>query len=155
METIQDDRRFYLQDTPGNEAEDTVANSYRYELTCEYEKLSAIYGENEALKISANNIQSDHEKGIYKKEIIIHSLSTLTEEGLFSEDFQSANNVQEDVAKYGLVDFKVIAADFSMKWSEKALTQVPQWGDGRYTWFFLCGKTSSEDSWKIYEVYWY
>lgn len=148
------DRHFELQDPPENIAEELVANTYYYNISCQFDELYNIYVDNDYMKILVNNTKLNFEDGVYIKDFVIHSLSTLTKEELLNLSFDFVDSLlQDDVAKFKLTHLTVIQADVSMAWSEKALEYGPQIGDGRYYDFYLCGKDSDSDFWKIYEIY--
>lgn len=70
------DRHFEAEVAPENIVEDLVFHDYYYDIKGEYDKLSGIYGENDALKISAKNEEKRYHEGVYIKAYSIYSLST-------------------------------------------------------------------------------
>ena len=59
----------------------------------------------------------------------------------------------EQAATYGFKEYKIVRVEFSQRWSDKALEQAPQWGDGTYTRDFAVGKESGfRGKWKIFEL---
>jgi hypothetical protein len=146
------DRHFKLEDTPENFAEELASNFYYYNISGKYDKLYDIYGEDERLKLMAINEKMSFEKGDYIKEYVVHSLSTLTKESFKNASTYYFKKALVDLEKFKLTDITVIKAEISMAWSEKALSGGPQLKDGRYVRFFLCGKASVSDSWKVYEI---
>lgn len=143
------DRSFTLEDIPEIYPEELVVNNYYYDIAGEYDKLGDLYGENEALKISADNEKKNFDEGIYVKEYIIHDVAPIAEDEL---DEMLAKQIASDIEKYTLSDSLIIKADIDLVWAETA--EAPQIGNGRYPRIFLCGRQSVEDDWKIYECYW-
>lgn len=153
-EETSDDRHFSLKALPQNIPEELVANHYYYDIAGEFEKLSNIYGENEALKISVTNTKEDFNQGAYIKEYIVKTLSVLPKDELESATSAIAFSLEKDVQSFNLTAFTVIKAEISMLHSQESLDRGPQLGDGDYVFSFLCGKSEHIGEWKIYEVYW-
>src|SRR5665647_2821676 len=80
--SIFDDRHFKLDVLPQNIPEELVANNYYYNIAGEFEKLSNIYGENEALKISARNTRNNFQEKVYIKEFVVKNLSVVKKDEL-------------------------------------------------------------------------
>lgn len=109
------------------------------------------------------DVQFYREPGMHFSELILHSLDTFTREnffpggGYFEEQEWSdrfLEDLMEEVAEHGLVEYTVVCANLSWKWTDAALAAGPQLGNGRYERPFLLGRTAEDESWKIYELYW-
>lgn len=148
-QTQVNDRSFTLEDIPEIYPEELVVYNYYYDIVGEYDKLSDLYGENEALKISADNEKKNFDEGIYVKEYVIHDVAPMAEDEL---DEMLAKQIASDIEKYTLSESLTIKADIDLVWADSAA--APQIGNGRYPRLFLCGRQSLEDNWKIYECYW-
>lgn len=148
-QTQVNDRSFTLEDIPEIYPEELVVYNYYYDIVGEYDKLGDLYGENEALKISADNEKKNFDEGIYVKEYIIHDVAPMAEDEL---DEMLAKQIASDIEKYTLSESLIIKADIDLVWAETAA--APQIGNGRYPRIYLCGRQSVEDDWKIYECYW-
>lgn len=148
-QTQVNDRSFTLEDIPEIYPEELVVYNYYYDIVGEYDKLGDLYGENEALKISADNEKKNFDEGIYVKEYIIHDVAPMAEDEL---DEMLAKQIASDIEKYTLSESLIIKADIDLVWAETA--EAPQIGNGRYPRIYLCGRQSVEYDWKIYECYW-
>lgn len=148
-QTQVNDRSFTLEDIPEIYPEELVVYNYYYDIVGEYDKLGDLYGENEALKISADNEKKNFAEGIYVKEYVIHDVAPMAEDEL---DEMLAKQIASDIEKYTLSESLIIKADIDLVWAETA--EAPQIGNGRYPRIYLCGRQSVEDDWKIYECYW-
>lgn len=148
-QTQVNDRSFTLEDIPEIYPEELVVMNYYYDIVGEYDKLSDLYGENEALKISADNEKKNFDDGNYVKEYIIHDVSPLAKDEF---DEMLEKQIASDIEKYSLSESLTIKADIDLVWADSAA--APQIGNGRYPRLFLCGRQSLEDNWKIYECYW-
>lgn len=148
-QTQVNDRSFTLEDIPEIYPEELVVYNYYYDIVGEYDKLGDLYGENEALKISADNEKKNFAEGIYVKEYVIHDVAPMAEDEL---DEMLAKQIASDIEKYTLSESLIIKADIDLVWTETA--EAPQIGNGRYPRIYLCGRQSVEDDWKIYECYW-
>lgn len=153
-EATFNDRHFKLEDVPENLAEELVAENYYYDIAGEFDKLGNVFGENEALQISAANTQKNYQEGVYIKDLVVKNLSVIKKDELNNTQSPAAFSLEKDVTEYGLTEFTVIRAEISMAFSQKALSRGSQLGDGDYTRSFLCGKNKDVNEWKIYEVYW-
>lgn len=94
------DRHFAAEVTPANIVEDLVFHDYYYDIKGEYDKLSEIYGDNEALIISASNEKKTFYEGAYMQEYIIHSLSTWTKGDFKSSEYIEKHIIVRDILKY-------------------------------------------------------
>lgn len=157
-----EDRTLVYGDGPENIVEALVAYNYYCETLLAFDELYDHMG-GEALQISVKKQKEDAEKGIYCTEQTIHSLDTLTEQDFapggdyFTTEEQAERfitDLSEVVAEYALTEYTVVYSDLSWKWSEAALEQGPQLGNGRYERLFLLGHTDNDESWKIYELFW-
>lgn len=160
-----DERLFILEDVPENVVEEIAVNNYYFPISGQFDKLLEIMGDNEVLKISAQNEQKSFEEGYYFNENIIHKISVLTEQDFLdtsvSDYFSNSedatdfiNELEAYISKYGLLEYTVVYIDLSWKWSENALQRAPQLDNGRYERLYLLGKTDINESWKIYEIFW-
>ncbi|NCC15081.1 MAG: hypothetical protein EOM28_01825 [Clostridia bacterium] len=154
MNATVNDRHFEAEEAPENVVEELVFDHYYYDIKGEFDQFADIYGEIEALKISARNTKKKFEEGAYIKEYIIHSLSTWSKEEFQNSDYVEIHILKDDVLKYQLSSFAIVQVDISMALSQAALERGPQLGDGEYTRGFLCGKKTDDDIWKIYNIYW-
>lgn len=89
---------------------------------------------------------------------IIHKISTLSEKEYGKRELESGEpnplyyyGWEDLVDKYKLIEYKIIYVNFTQTHSEKAIKQDPQWGDGMYSRSFLVGRTSEDDSYKIFD----
>ena len=153
-EATFDDRYFRLEVMPQNIPEELVANDYYYNIAGEFEKLSNIYGENEALKISASNTRKNFQEKVYIKEFVIKNLSVAKRDELKTTKSPMISSLKDYIEKYSLTEFTIIRVEVSMTYSQEAINRGPQLGEGTYVRSFLCGKGNDEKEWKIYEVYW-
>lgn len=142
-------RGFTLEAAPKSSVEELVVNNYYYDIASEYDKLSDLYGDNEALKISAANEKKNFDEGIYVKDYVIHEVTTLTQNEI---DALLAEHIQADIDQYSLSVTAVVKADIDFVWGEDAVGA--QIDSGRYPRIFLCGKVNADDDWLIYEIYW-
>lgn len=150
------DRHFLCEDNPENVAENLIYGFYAYNIQADWEKYNALFGEeNEALQITAENEKKAFAEGRYIKEYIIHSLKTLTLDDIATVDAGFVDLYQRDAKHYGLKAYTVVQAEITMAHSQASLEAGPQIGDGTYTRYYLCGKTSDENAWRIFEIYWY
>ncbi|MDD4844858.1 MAG: hypothetical protein PHU31_11120 [Anaerotignum sp.] len=154
LDDTVDDRHFEAEEAPENIVEELVFHDYSYDIKGEFDKLLEIYGEEEALKISARNTKKSFDEGAYMKEYVIHDLSTWSKEDFQNSDYDFMHILKSDILKNQFTSFAIVQVDISMEWSKAALDRGPQLGNGEYTRLFLCGKNSDDDSWKIYEIYW-
>lgn len=148
------DRHFKLEVLPQNTPEELVAYDYYYDIAGEFEKLSNIYGENEALKISAISKANAFNERAYIKEYVVKNLYVMKKAELEDSKSSAIYSLNEDAEKYNLTEFTIVRAEISMTHSQEALNRGPQLGDGEYVRLFLCGKGKDVKEWKIYEVYW-
>lgn len=148
------DRHFKLDVLPQNIPEELVANHYYYDIAGEFEKLSNIYGENEALKISARNTRKNFQEKVYIKEFVIKNLSVAKIVELKITKSPMTSSLEDYIEKYNLTEFTIIRVEVSMTYSQEAINRGPELGDGTYVRSFLCGISNEVKEWKIYEVYW-
>lgn len=150
------ERHILLEEAPENVAEELTALFFYEDIAGRYDRRKELYGAGTTLGQMEDSSERQAEEGVYVREYVLHSLTTVARDGLFPEEFYgfSPQILQRDVERYGLTAFTVVKADMSMYYSEAALARGPQLGDGRYEWFFLCGQTAQDGEWKLYELYW-
>ena len=155
-EATIDDRHFLIEDNPDNVVETLVYEYYYYNFNTSWDKLKEISAkENEALQISATNSEELFNEGCYLREIVLHSFDTLSFEDLKDVDLMFFSHFEEAVEKYNLNMYSVVEVEYSMAHSIASLDRRPQFGDGKYERYYLCGKANDEDSWQIFEIFLY
>ena len=88
------------------------------------------------------------------KEYVIHELSVLDKNDIKEISNYSKIEIKDRIDKLNLEQYAIVMADLSFKHNEKSLSLSPQLGDGRYIRYYILGKTSESDNFKIYDVYW-
>lgn len=146
------DRNFILEDIPKSIAEETVMKHFLYTITADFDSKHNILADIEPHKISIESEKKQFKDGVYTQSYKIHKISTLTEKEYNSEEnplhYYGWNKV---VDEYNLSDYKIVNVDYTKKLSEKAIERGPQWGDGTYNRSFIVGKTSKDNSYKIFD----
>ncbi len=149
-----DDRTISIEDSIDNELEYTVYQLYYNKTLGDYEKVKELIGEDEGFKIAMQNGEKNFEDGIYMKEYVIHELSVLDKNDMKEISNYSKIEIKDKIDKLNLEQYAIVMADLSFKHNEKSLSLSPQLGDGRYIRYYILGKTSESDNFKIYNVYW-
>ncbi len=149
-----DDRTISIEDSIDNELEYTVYQLYYNETLGDYKKVMELIGEDEGFKIAMQNGEKNFEDGIYMKEYVIHELSVLDKNDIKEISNYSKIEIKDKIDKLNLEQYAIVMADLSFKHNEKSLSLSPQLGDGRYIRYYILGKTSESDNFKIYDVYW-
>lgn len=149
-----DDRTISIEDSIDNELEYTVYQLYYNETLGDYKKVMELIGKDEGFKIAMQNKEKDFEDGIYMKEYVIHELSVLDKNDIKEISNYSKIEIKDKIDKLNLEQYAIVMADLSFKYNEKSLSLSPQLGDGRYIRYYILGKTSESDNFKIYDVYW-
>lgn len=149
-----DDRTISIEDSIDNELEYTVYQLYYNETLGDYKKVMELIGEDEGFKIAMQNGEKNFEDGIYMKEYVIHELSVLDKNDIKEISNYSKIEIKDKIDKLNLEQYAIVMADLSFKHNEKSLSLSPQLGDGRYIRYYILGKTSESDNFKIYNVYW-
>ena len=155
-----DDRSFVLEDIPESLAEETVTKYYLYTITAEFDAMYDILSDkDDVFKITTENEKKLFAEGMYTQSYIIHKISTLSEED-YSE--QLLDNGEENPLyhygweecnkKYGLTEYEIVYVNFTQTLSKKAIEHGAQWGNETYGRCFLVGRTSDDDSYKIYDI---
>lgn len=149
-----DDRTISIEDSIDNELEYTVYQLYYNETLGDYENVMELIGEYEDFKIAIQNEAKDFEDGNYMKEYILHEISVLDENDIKNISNYSKIEIKDKINKLNLKQYAIVMVDLSFKHNEKSLSLSPQLGDGRYIRYYILGKTSESDNFKIYNVYW-
>ena len=153
-----DDRSFVLEDLPENSAEEAVVMDFMYTITGDFDKKLDVIADTDAHRTSIDSEKKHFAEDVYIKSYVIHNIKTLSEEQ-YSEEFSTDgsinplfyNNLQNLLDEYSLSEYRVVNVDFTMLYSEKALSWGPQWGEGINNRSFLVGKVSASDNYKIYD----
>ena len=109
------DRHFLTEDKPENSAEESVFHHYYYNIAGEYDLRSSIYGDNEALQISARNEKESFDEHAYMREYVMHSLSTWSKEDFLESTYATWDMFRESLLEYQLSSFVVVQAEISME----------------------------------------
>lgn len=149
-----DDRIISISDSIDNELEYTIYQLYYNKTLGDYEKVMELIGEDENFKIAIQNEEKDFEDGNYMKEYVIYELSVLDKNDIKEISNYSKIQIKDKIDKLNLQQYAIVMADLSFKHNEKSLLLSPQLGDGRYIRYYILGKTSESDNFKIYDVYW-
>ena len=149
-----DDRTISIEDSIDNELEYTVYQLYYNETLGDYKKVMELIGEDEGFTIAIQNEEKDFEDGNYMKEYVIHELSVLDKNDIKEISNYSKIEIKNKIDKLNLEQYAIVMTDLSFKHNEKSLSLSPQLGDGRYIRYYILGKTSKSDNFKIYDVYW-
>lgn len=149
-----EDRTLILEDTPENQLEAQVYGWYLDLTQADFESLMTRVGEDESLRIAAENEEKNFQEGLYMTEYTLHSLTTLTADDMDSVAEYHRKALETQIRELDLQEYAVVCADLSWKHNEAALQQVPQLGDGRYLRYWMLGTSGGSDEFLLQEVFW-
>ena len=152
-----EDRSLILEDTPESKQEETVILDFRYTITAEFDKKYEILADIAPHSISIENEKKRLEDGVYIESYVIHKITSLTE-GQYSQENLANGEVnplhyrgwEKCIDDYNLIEYEIINVDFTITYSPKMNERGPQYSEGTHNRSYIVGKTSSDDSYKIY-----
>lgn len=137
------DKYFISEDAPENKQEELIYLDFLYSVNGEIYKKKDILADIEPLRISIENESENTDPENYTS-YVLHSLNTIPDKQL--------QNVEQIIEKYNITEYEIINAVYTQKHSyNKSLYLLPQWGDGTYSRNYVVGKSSDDDTYKIYE----
>ena len=84
----------------------------------------------------------------------LHGLHALTADEMARVRAYDRDAILHIVADYGLAEWTLEAVDVEWTYTEAELAKGPQQDAGRYTRYFLAGRTSTDQPWALYELFW-
>ncbi len=150
--TVNADKTIVLKDTIENDLEWKVYASYLYLVTEQWDDYLLLANKSGAFHDAFVNTQEDAKEGRYMTSYTIHALGTLTAKeinAVFAPDI-----LLRDIQQNALTEYAVVSLDIDWVSNEARLAAGPQLDDGRYTRYYLLGKTADSDAWLLSEVYW-
>lgn len=137
------DKYFISEDTPENKQEELIYLDFLYTVNGELHKKKDILANIEPLRISLENESENTDPENYTS-YVLHNLSTIPD--------KQSQNVEQIIEKYNITEYEIINAVYTQKHSfNKSLYLLPQWGDGTYSRNYIVGKSTDDDTYKIYE----
>ncbi|NLE26917.1 MAG: hypothetical protein GX625_16560 [Clostridiaceae bacterium] len=103
----------------------------------------------DAHNISIVNEKKQFLEDVYTQSYTIRKIATLSEDESNSD--KSLYRWKDIVDKYNLLDYKIVNVEYTVTLSEKANALGPQYGEGAFSRSFIVGKTSADNSYRIYD----
>lgn len=128
-----------------------VLDSFRFDITDEFEKLKDIYEDNE-------NIVEIHKSRKAEKanprKITINSLKEINEKDYTDlEQMDKYYSFVERLREYNPYEHKVIEVNYNIVYYPKHAA-VAQWGNGSWTRYYVVTREKEDSDWKLFDVYW-
>lgn len=148
-----DNRALDLECLLNNEIDQLVYDHYRCELLGDLDGSLALVGDNELYQTTVENDVKRVQDGAGNQTYTLHDLHVLTPEEVQGAEQRYLDVIAQYVADYNLTGWTVEAVDVSWTYTEAEEAMGPQLDEGRYTRYFVAGKTADSDSWKLYDMY--
>ncbi len=81
------ERHILLEEAPENAAEELTALFFYEDIAGRYDRRKALYGAGTTLGQMEDSSERQAEEGVYVREYVLHSLTTVARDGLFPEEF--------------------------------------------------------------------
>lgn len=150
----EDGRTLTLECSLDNEIDQLIYDHYRYELLGDADAALALVGDTETYRATVESEVQNVQQGAGCQSYTLHEMHILTPEEVQGAAPADLDLLTKEVTDSGLVQWTVQAVDLSWTYTEAEQAKGPQLDEGRYQRYFLLGKTSDADSWKIYDFFW-
>ena len=148
---VSDDRTLVLDDSIENALELMIYEYYKSLMSGSFAEAKDMIIDGsllEATKAHENNFND----GIYYSKIVIDEIDLVDKDDLDEIPGKNQQNIVELLNDNKMDKFAIVEVEKTIKHNEKALSLVPQVGDGEVERYFLLGEKDGE--YKIIEVYW-
>lgn len=149
-----DGRTLTLNCTLDTEVDQLIYDHYRYELLGDLDGALSLVGDSEALRITTENDVRNVQEGAGAQSYTLHGLRALTTDEMARVRAYDRDAIFRIVADYGLTEWTLEAVDVEWTYTEAELAKGPQLDAGRYMRYFLAGRTSADQPWALYELFW-
>ena len=149
-----DGRTLTLNCTLDTEVDQLIYDHYRYELLGDLDGALSLVGDSEALRITTENDVRNVQEGAGAQSYTLHGLRALTADEMARVRAYDRDAIFRIVADYGLAEWTLEAVDVEWTYTEAELAKGPQLDAGRYMRYFLAGRTSTDQPWALYELFW-
>ena len=156
LELKNGERFFKSEVAPKSEAEKVILESFKVNISDEYDKLSDLYIDAAgSVEIYKEICKEKFKDGLYTEQVTIHNLKKLTK-----EEYTNKSNGKK---YYGNIDrlnklnpkeLEVIEVDYTIKLTDKE-NKIAQWGNGDWVRYYVVVKETEKENWKIFEEYGY
>lgn len=152
-EYVFDDRTFIVNNQVDNVLEETVYEYHLYRMMPDYEKVKMLVAEDTPLYGTIANEEKQFLEGKYSSEEELYAVDVFRKEDLPKISNYSVNAIQSMLIQYQLYEYAIVKVDYHVKYGGSLEGFAPQYGPGRHCMYYLIGRMSTRDDWKIYEAY--
>lgn len=150
---VKNGERFFKSDVaPITEAEAVILDSFKVEITDEYDKLNDLLLPGEVYKKDyLETYKNNLKDGMYTEEVTIHSLETLDEDEYTDKSkgqkyYQNMNMLRE----LNPNNFEIVEVKYTVKLTDK-YNKTAQWGSGEWTRNYVV--VEQDNNWRLFDVY--
>lgn len=148
---VSDDRTLILDDSIENSIELIIYEYYHSLMSGSYKEAKEMIVDGSLLAATEAH-ENDFKNGIYYSQILIDEIELVDRDDLEEIANENEQEIIDLLNDLEMTEFAIVEVEKVIKHNEKALSMVPQVGDGEVKRYFLLGK--KDDSYKIIEVYW-
>jgi len=148
---VSDDRILVLDNTIENNLELLIYEYYKNLMSGSFEDVKEIIADG-SLLASNDAYENNFKEGIYYSKIEIDEIELIDKDDLDEIAIKNKQAIVKKINDLKMTEFAIVEVDKTITHNEKALSMVPQVGNGDVTRYFVLGK--KDDKYKIVEVYW-
>lgn len=148
---VSDDRTLVLEDSIENSIELMIYEYYHSLMSGSYKEAKEMIVDGSLLAATEAH-ENNFKNGIYYSQILIDEIDLVDKDDLEEISDKNKQEIIDLLNDLEMTEFAIVEVEKVIKHNEKALSMVPQVGDGEVKRYFLLGK--KDDSYKIIEVYW-
>jgi len=148
---VSDDRILVLDNTIENNLELLIYEYYKNLMSGAFEDAKEIIADS-SLLASTDAYENNFKDGIYYSKIEIDEIELIDKDDLDEIAIKNKQAIVKKINDLKMTEFAIVEVDKTITHNEKALSMVPQVGNGDVTRYFVLGK--KDDKYKIVEVYW-
>lgn len=148
---ISEDRTLILDDSIENNIELMIYEYYHNIMSGSYQKAKDMIAG--GLLLSATESEENNFKnGIYYSKIYIDEIELVDKDDLDEITNSNKQRIIDTLGELQMKEFAIVEVEKTIKHNKKALSLVPQVGDGEVKRYFILGK--KDNDYKIVDVYW-
>lgn len=144
-------RSFKSKVNPSSEAEKVILDSFKVEITNEFQELKNIFIDGENLvEVYKGRVASKTNP----RKIRVNSLRELNENEYTDIDKMDKYYSQlEKLKEYNPNQYNVYEVNYNIIYYAE-YSMMAQWGSGRWTRYYVVTREKEDSDWRVFDIYW-
>lgn len=144
-------RCFKSKVSPSSVEEKVILDSFKFDITDQFEELEKIYVDNENIIEIHKSRKADKSN---PRKITVNSLKEIHEKDYTDIDqMDKYYSFIEKLREYNPYEHKVIEVNYNILYYPN-YAYMAQWGNGNWTRYYVVTKEKEDSDWKLFDIYW-